>query len=170
MRESRPQLAVLLLCFLLHPLLERWISPWGLAPDFPYMLVFWVAIRRGKLPSLFWGLGIGLLRDLADYQLLGASSLALGVSGYFLGAMRDRVDRGSLAMRVMLFVPGALMAQALFLIMSLGGSPVFLFLQWLKHGLPVSVLSLAVYLAVLGLVFVFSGGLHLFREEDDVDF
>ena len=170
MRESRPQLAVLLLCFLLHPLLERLISPWGLAPDFPYMLVFWIAIRRGKLPALFWGLGIGLLRDVADYQLLGASSLALGVSGYFLGAMRDRVDRGSLAMRVMLFLPGALLAQALFLIMSLGGSPLFLFLQWLKHGLPVSAISLAVYLAVLGVVFVFSGGLQIFREEDDVDF
>jgi len=169
-KESRPQLAVILGCFLLHPLLERWISPWGIAPDFPYLLIFWIAIRRGKLPAMFWGLAIGLLRDLADYQILGASSLALSVSGYFLGAMRDRVDRGSLAMRVMLFLPGALMAQALFLIVSLGGSPIFLFMQWIKHGVPAAFMSLLAYLIILGVVFVARGGLRMFREEDDVDF
>jgi len=96
--------------------------------------------------------------------------LALSVSGYFLGAMRDRVDRGSLAMRVMLFLPGALMAQALFLIVSLGGSPIFLFMQWIKHGVPAAFMSLLAYLIILGVVFVARGGLRMFREEDDVDF
>jgi rod shape-determining protein MreD len=151
-------------------MLEHLIAPWGLTPDFAFLLVFWIAIRRGKLPALFWGLAIGLLRDLADFELLGASSLALSVSGYFLGAMRDRVDRDNLAIRVMLFALGSLIAQALFLPMALGGSPAFLFLEWLKRGLPGMALNLFVYLLILGVVFIARGGLQRFREDDDEEF
>jgi len=164
MRESRPQLAVILLAFLLHPQLERWISPWGIAPDFPFLLVFWIAIRRGKLPAMFWGLGIGLLRDLGDFEVLGASSLALTLSGYFMGFMRDRIDRGSLAMRVMLFAAGQLMAQAIFFLMALDWRPWDALLHWLKQGLPIALYSLLLYLAMLTAVFIARGGLQLFRE------
>jgi len=170
MKESRPQLAVILAAFLFRPLLERWISPWGVNPDFPFLLLFWIAIRRGKLPALMWGLAIGLLRDLADFQQLGASSLALCASGYLLGALRDRIDRSSLVMRVMLFVLGSLTAQALFLAMALDSSFRFLFSAWLKRGLPVTILSLVAYLAILGAVFVARGGLRVFKEPDDAEF
>lgn len=166
MRESRPQLAVLLAALLLHPHLERWLSPWGIAPDFPYLLIFWIAMRRGKLPALFWGLGLGLLRDLADHDRLGASSLALSAAGYFLGFMRDRIDRSSLAMRVPLFLLGAILAQALFFLLAMDWRPGPVLLQWLKQGLPSALLSLLVYLLVLGAVFLARGGLRRFREPD----
>jgi len=167
MNESRPQLAVILIAFLLHPLLEKSLSPWGIAPDFPFLLIFWIAMRHGKLPALFWGLGIGLLRDLADFERLGASSLALSVSGYFLGFMRDRIDRSSLAMRVMLFTLGSLMAQLLFFGAFLDWRPWPILLEWLRHGLPATLLSLAVYLLILGAVFLARGGLQVFRENDE---
>jgi len=165
--ETRPQLAVLILAVLLHPLLESLISPWGIAPDLIYLLVFWIAMRRGRVVAMLWGFGLGLLRDLGDFSILGASSLAYASAAFLLGGLRDRVDRENQLMRALLFLLGALLAQLLFLLMAAGSGPTHLALLWMKTGWPVSLLSLALYFLVLAGVWLAREGLDRFREPDE---
>ena len=167
MNETRPQLAILILVALLHPLLENLISPWGIAPDLIYLIVFWIAMRRGRVAAMLWGFSLGLLRDLGDFSILGASSLAYASAAFLLGVLRDRLDRENLIMRALLFLLGAVLAQLLFLLVAAGSGPSHLALLWLKSGWPVSLLSLLIYFLVLGGVWLIREGLDRFREPDE---
>jgi len=167
MSETRPQLGLLILGLLIHPILENLISPWGVSPDMIYLLVFWIAMRRGRLPAMFWAFGLGLIRDLGDFSVLGASPLAYSSAAFLLGGLRDRVDRENQLMRALLFLIGALLAQFLYFLVSAGAGADALLMLWLKIGWPVSLLSLLLYFLVLGGVYLAGEGLQRFREPDE---
>jgi len=166
-RESRLQLALLVLAALFYPITERWVAPWQITVDWPFLLLFWIAFRRGRVAGCFYGLLLGLLRDLADFSQLGATALGFTIGGWLLGTLREKVDRESLGVRLLLLAVVYLIVQAVFLFVRAGWSPGAAVLAWLRYALPGSVLTAAGYLASLLIAAFLREGLGLLREPLD---
>ena len=148
MIESRLQLLLLALLALFHPITERWLAPWQITVDYPFLLLFWIALRRGRTPGTFYGFFLGLLRDLADFSQLGAAALAFSVGGYAIGSLREKIDR----------------VQAVFILPRSGWSPGAAFLIWLRYALPGGFLNAAIYFLSLVVVWLVKEGLALLHE------
>ncbi len=164
MKETRLQFSLLVLAALFHPIVERWLRPWGLSVDYPFLVVFWIALRRGRTPGCFYGFLIGLLRDLANFSILGTSALAYSLVGYIVGELREKVDRDHLGIRLVLLVAAVLAVQAISLLPMTGWSPGAAFWAWLRFALPGSLLDALVYLLSLLVVSLLRGGTALLNE------
>jgi len=162
--ESRLQLLLLALLALFHPITERWLAPWQITVDYPFLLLFWIAMRRGRTPGTFYGFFLGLLRDLADFSQLGAAALAFSVGGYAIGSLREKIDRENLAIRLLLLLLGYLLVQAVFILPRSGWSPGAAFLIWLRYALPGGFLNAAIYFLSLVVVWLVKEGLALLHE------
>lgn len=167
MKESRLQFSLLLLAALFHPIVERWLRPWGLSVDYPFLVVFWIALRRGRTPGCFYGFLVGLLRDLGNFSVLGTSALAYSLVGYVVGDLREKVDRDHLGMRLALLVASVLVVQAISLLPMSGWSPGAAFHTWWRFALPGSLLDMLVYLTSLLLIFLLKEGSTLLHEPAD---
>lgn len=164
MRESRFQFLLLILLALFHPITERWLRPWGIGVDYPFLVAFWVALRRGRSPGALYGFLIGLLRDLGNYSVLGASALAYSVVGYAVGDLREKVDREDLGTRLILLGVASLVGQAIFLLprseWALGAA----FWAWCRYSLLGALLTALVYLGILFFVHLLREGTRLLHE------
>jgi rod shape-determining protein MreD len=167
MKESRTQLVILVLLTLIYPLSETWIAPLGLRLDFPFLLLFWISIRRGKMPGTFYGFFLGLIRDLADFSRLGATSLAFSLGGYLIGSLRLKIDRDNLGIRLLLLIFTYLITQAIFLLPCTDWSIPAAFQAWIRFSLPGSILNAAAYLLTLFVVHLLREGLVLLHEPAD---
>jgi rod shape-determining protein MreD len=164
MKESRLQFSLLVLAALFHPIVERWLRPWGLSVDYPFLVVFWIALRRGRTPGCFYGFLIGLLRDLGNFSVLGSSALAYSLLGYLVGDLREKVDRDNLSTRLALLVAAVLAVQAIALLPMSGWSPGAALHAWWRFALPGSLLNTLVYLLSLLVVFLLREGSSLLHE------
>ncbi len=164
MNESRLQFSLLLLAALFHPIVECWLRPWGLSVDYPFLVVFWIALRRGRTPACFYGFLIGLLRDLGNFSVLGANALAYSLVGYMGGDLREKVDRDNLGMRLTLLVAAVLVVQAVALLPMSGWSLGAALHAWWRYSLPGSLLDMFVYFLSLLLVFLLREGSTLLHE------
>ena len=164
MRESRLQLLLLALATLYHPIVETWIHPGGITVDYPFLLLFWIALRRGPMEGALAGFALGMLRDLADYSMLGVSSLSYSVGAYAVGAVREKVDRDNLPIRLALLVLAYLWTRGLALLPGSDWSPLAAALSWLRYSVPESLLCAFVYLLILSFVWVLKEGARLLRE------
>lgn len=167
MRESRFQFLFLVLAALFHPIVERWLRPWGLSVDYPFLVVFWIAIRRGRSPGALYGFLLGLLRDLSNFAVLGGSALAYCLAGYLVGDLREKVDRDNLGMRLALLIVAQLSAQAVILLPQSGWSIPAAFWAWWRYALPGSVLNALVYLLSLLVVLALREGTALLHEPSE---
>ncbi|MDP6419508.1 MAG: rod shape-determining protein MreD [Candidatus Krumholzibacteria bacterium] len=166
MTESRPQLGILLLFFLFQPLLESF-APAGYRVDFAFLLLFWIAMRAGRVPTLLWAFALGLIRDVSDFETLGASSAAFVPSAWLLSDLRHRVDRKSVLMRMVLFLLSFLLARLIFYLVYDWPEILHALLLWLREGLLHAFLGLVFYFLLLGLIFLFREGLGVFREANE---
>ena len=164
MRESRLQFFLLALAALYYPITERWLQFWQLNVDYPFLVLFWVAIRKGHRPGVLFGFALGLLRDMSDFSQIGATALAFSVGGFAVGKMRDKIDRESLPARLLLLVAGYLLTQAVFLLARSGWSPAAGAIAWARYALPSSLLNAAVYGLSLLIVELIREGLALLNE------
>ncbi len=164
MRESRLQLFILVLAALFHPITESWLRPWQLTVDYPFLVIFWIALRRGPLPGTVAGFSIGLIRDLAGASTLGASSLAFVISAYFVGAVREKVDRENLLIRLTLLGFSYLFMRSIALLADSGGYFSAAFLSWVRFSLGESLLICSIYLLVLICVRLLVEGARLLHE------
>ncbi len=164
MRESRFQFLLLLLAALFHPIVERWLRPFGLVVDYPFLLVFWISLRRGRSPGTFYGFLLGLLRDLGNFAVLGASALGYAFAGYLVGDLREKVDRENLGIRLALLVASYLLVQAVALLPHSGWSLGTALWAWVRYALPGSLLNAGVYLLSLLVVLILREGTALLHE------
>ncbi len=123
MRESRFQFLFLVLAALFHPIVERWLRPWGLSVDYPFLVVFWIAIRRGRSPGALYGFLLGLLRDLSNFAVLGGSALAYCLARHLVRDLREKADRDNLGMRPALLILAQPSAHAVILLPQSGRPP-----------------------------------------------
>ncbi|MCP4545897.1 MAG: rod shape-determining protein MreD [bacterium] len=164
MRETRFQLLLLVLGTIFYPVTEKWFAPWGVSVNYPFLLLFWVTIRRGRTPGTFYGFFIGLLRDLSSSTELGASALAFSLTGYLIGGVREKIDRENVAIRLTLLAGSYLVCQAIYLMPRMDWSLPAAGAAWVRYALPGSVLNALVYLLTLLLVRGLSEGLALIHE------
>lgn len=164
MIETRLQFFLLLLLALFHPIAERWLRPWGLGVDYPFLVVFWIALRRGRSPGALYGFLVGVLRDLGNYSVLGGSALAYSLLGFAVGDMREKVNRDDLGTRLILLTIASLIAQAIFLLPRSAWSLADAFWAWWRYALGGSLLTTLVYLAILFLVHLLREGARLLHE------
>lgn len=164
MRETRWQLFLLVLAALFYPQTEDWLRPWQLTVDYPFLLLFWIALRRGVLSGILFGFCLGLLRDLADHAQLGATALAFTIGGFGIGKLRDKIDRDNLATRILLLMLSYLVVKAIFFLPFKDWSLPAAVQAWLRFALPGSILNAAVYLLSLGIVWFVREGAALLHE------
>ncbi|MCB1164118.1 MAG: rod shape-determining protein MreD [Candidatus Krumholzibacteriia bacterium] len=164
MSENRWQFFILLLAALFHPIVERWLRPWGLSVDYPFLVVFWIALRRGRTPGAFYGFFIGLLRDLGNFSMLGASALAYALVGYAVGDLREKVDRDNLGTRLVLLAAAVLATQAVILLPRSGWSVGSALWAWARYALAGAPLNALVYAFVLLVVHLIREGTRLLNE------
>ncbi len=164
MNESRFQFLILILLALFHPITERWLRPWGLSVDYPFLVVFWIALRRGRSPGALYGFLIGLLRDLGNYSVLGGSALAYTVVGYAVGDLREKVNRDDLGTRLILLAVAVLGGQAIFLLPRSDWSLAAAFWAWCRYTLLGALLTALVYAGLLLLVHLLREGTRLLHE------
>ena len=132
--------------------------------DYPFLLLFWIAMRRGALAAVFYGFCLGLLRDLADFSQLGATALAFTCGGFALGKLRDKIDRENLGIRLLLVVLSTLLVQAVFLLPRSAWSVPEALVAWFRYALLGSLLNAAVYALSLVVVWLIREGLALLHE------
>lgn len=164
MIESRFQFLLLLLLALFHPLTERWLRPFGLSVDYPFLVVFWIALRKGRSPGAFYGFLVGFLRDLGNYSVLGGSALAYSLLGFAVGDMREKVNRDDLGTRLTLLTLSSLLVQAIFLLPRSAWSLADAFWAWWRYALGGSLLTTLAYAAILFLVHLLREGARLLHE------
>lgn len=164
MRESRFQFLLLLLLALFHPITERWLRPWGLSVDYPFLVVFWIALRRGRSPGALYGFLIGLLRDLGNYSVLGGSALAYTVIGFAVGDLREKVNRDDLGTRLILLALAVLGGQAIFLLPRSDWVIADAFWAWTRYSLLGALLTALVYAGILFCVHLLREGTRLLHE------
>jgi rod shape-determining protein MreD len=104
------------------------ISIAGIGPDLPLIVLFFFCIRYGMMPGIFVGFVMGLGLDLYSPSLLGQNALAATVTGAFIGFFNERIMRTD-----------ALIKSALMLVAFVVHDSVFLIVQTLKLGGPVTI-------------------------------
>jgi rod shape-determining protein MreD len=100
----RSRLTLLLyLFFLLEDTLLKWIIPvsWQMdvhvAPHPMLVAVIFIGVYIHRHWSLAFGLGFGMLHDIANYgPMVGTYSFAMGLTGYLVGLVSSRTDHNVL--------------------------------------------------------------------------
>lgn len=114
------------------------ISVAGIGPDLPVIALFFFSIKYGMMPGIFVGFFLGLGLDLYSPSLLGQNGLAVTVTGAFIGFFNERTMRTD-----------ALIKSALLMVAFIIHDTIFLFVQILKLGGPLSVVFGGLFLHCL---------------------
>jgi rod shape-determining protein MreD len=121
---------------ILQTLLTPGIAVAGVRPDLPFLLVLLVALHEGAAGGAICGFIAGLFLDLNSASGLGVNSLANSVVAFGVGAIADRLLRGSIWTRLITaFVATALRDGIVILFLmpeGLGG----VFRLFVRSGLP----------------------------------
>jgi rod shape-determining protein MreD len=73
-------------------LFDRYVDPFGVAPDFVLLMVVAAAYQLSEESGMLLGFSAGLLTDLLGNTLLGVWALVLTVAGYVAVRIRPRVE------------------------------------------------------------------------------
>jgi rod shape-determining protein MreD len=107
---------------LLQTLLSPAIAVGGVRPDLPFLLVLLVAFHEGAAGGAICGFIAGLFVDLNSASGLGVNSLANSLVAFGIGAIADRLIRGSVWTRLITaFVATALRDGIVILLSKPGG-------------------------------------------------
>jgi rod shape-determining protein MreD len=130
-------------------LFDRFLDPFGVAPDFVLLIVVATAFQLSEEAAMLLGFSAGLLADLLGNTLLGVWALVLTVVGYVTVRIRPRVEGNpvlTLASVFVLTVAGELLYAVLG---TLFGQQVFSDVNAFKKVLLAAVYNLLLALIVL---------------------
>lgn len=83
-----------LLAVLLQLIVAPWLTIQDIKPDFPLVLILFVAILFGRVYGQLYGFGFGLIVDLIGIgSFLGLSALAKTIAGFLAGYLKDKRSR-----------------------------------------------------------------------------
>jgi rod shape-determining protein MreD len=85
-------------------LFDRFLDPFGVAPDFVLLMVIATAYQLSEEAAMLLGFIAGLLTDLLGNTLLGVWALVLTVVGYVAVRIRPRVEGNPILTLVSVFV------------------------------------------------------------------
>lgn len=126
---------------------DRYIDPFGVAPDFVLLVVVATSYHLSEEAAMLLGFSAGLLTDLLGNTLLGLWALVLTVAGYVTVRIRSRVEGNPFLTVASVFVLTVL-GELLFAVLgTLFGQQVFSDVNAFKK-----VVLAGVYNLVLGLV------------------
>jgi rod shape-determining protein MreD len=119
----------------------------GVKPDLLLIALFFFSIKYGVMPGIFVGFALGLGQDLYSPSLLGQNALAKTITGAFIGLFNERTMRSDPLIKTVLLLLVFLIHDAVFLtiqIVKLGGPLSILFLGLLTKCMPRALYSIAV--------------------------
>jgi rod shape-determining protein MreD len=150
---------LLALSVLLQSTLLRAVAIRGVRPDLTFLILMFVAIRRGPLVGQLGGFAVGIAEDLVSLAPLGFHALIRATTGFLYGLFLGNVYVDPLLIPVLFAAAGtfvktllAMLLEAVFSISSSGFAP-FTGPLWIELGWN-AVLSPFLF-ALLGLVKLF---------------
>jgi rod shape-determining protein MreD len=132
-------------------LFDRYLNPFGVAPDFVLLMVVAAAFQLSEEAAMLLGFSAGLLTDLLGNTLLGVWALVLTVAGYVAVRIRPRVEGNPFLTLVSVFAL-TLGGELLFAVLgTLFGQQVFSDVNAIKKVLLAAVYNLILAVLVLPL-------------------
>lgn len=119
----------------------------GVKPDLLIIVLFFFSLKYGVMPGIFVGFFLGLGQDLYSPSLLGQNALVKTLIGALIGLFNERMMRTDPLVKTVLLLVVFLVHDALFLIVQIVklGSPVStLFSGLFMQTLPRALYSIAV--------------------------
>ncbi len=104
----------LLLGFVFELLISRYLSLFGVAPDFLLLMVIAIGFALGPVPGEIFGFTWGLLADAVGVSMFGVHCFILTLLGYAAGKLRRRMDTERPAPQVVIACLATLVSAAMF--------------------------------------------------------
>jgi len=121
------------------------IAIFGIQPDLPMIVLFFMCLRHGVLPGVYVGFILGVSLDLYSPALLGQHALAKTVIGFFMGLFNEKVMRTDPILKVVILAVTFLIHDTLFAgaeLLKHGSSVIQIFPELLLYTLPRTVYSI----------------------------
>lgn len=138
---------VLVVFFLLQAILSDKIAFGKISPDFPLLIVAYLAVRRGAISGSITGFVVGFLQDLFNPSFLGLNAFAKTLTGYALGLAGSKAETDSAVFLFALFGAAALGHDFVYLVFFTELHLGQLFLTWVTVSIPS-----AFYTALIGVL------------------
>ncbi len=123
------------------------IAIFGVQPDLPVIVLFFMCLRHGVLPGVYIGFFLGLGLDLYSPTLLGQQALAKTIIGFFIGLFNEKVMRTDPVLKVVILTLTFLIHDAVFAgteLIKHGSSIMRIFPELLLYTLPRTIYSIVV--------------------------
>jgi rod shape-determining protein MreD len=145
--KGAPLGIVIAVFFLLQVLVVDKMEIGRIGPDFPLLIVVYLAVFKGPIRGSTVGFLVGLIQDLFNPALLGLNALTKTLAGYVLGVTGAKTEPESSVLLFALFGGAALAHDAGYLLLFTGLNLGKFFLMWAKVSVPS-----AVYTAIIGVL------------------
>lgn len=143
-----PSVAVVLVVFFLLQVIAADAMTFGrIGPDFPLLIVVYLAVFRGALGGSILGFLVGLMQDFFNPSGLGMNALSKSVVGYITGRAGAQTDRDNPVFLMAVFGVAALAHDFIYLLFFTKFHLGKFIVTWAAVGVPS-----AVYTAVVGAV------------------
>lgn len=140
-------LSVLFVYFLLQTLLSDRMAIGRISPDFPLLIVAYLAVNRGVFQGAIAGFIVGFLQDLFNPSFLGLNAFTKTLTGYALGLGGSKTEADSTLFLFALFGLAALAHDFVYLLLFTGFRLGEFVLTWVTVSIPS-----ALYTALIGVV------------------
>jgi rod shape-determining protein MreD len=140
-------LTVLFVYFLLQTLLSDRMTLGRVSPDFPLLIVAYLAVYRGAFHGSIAGFIVGFLQDLFNPSFLGLNAFTKTLTGYVLGLGGSKTEADSSLFLFALFGAAALAHDFVYLLLFTGLRLGEFVLTWVTVSIPS-----ALYTALIGVV------------------
>jgi len=113
------------------------LSILGVTPNFLMVAVIIISFIRGSREGITLGFFAGLLFDLVGTTIVGPMALALTITGFIAGLMKEQIFASSWILPVTVLGVASLIAETIYLIMlAVLGMPMSFFAAFFTRALP----------------------------------
>ena len=145
--KGAPLGTVIAVFFLLQVLVADKLGIGRVEPDFPLLIVVYLAIYKGPIRGSTVGFLVGIIQDLFNPSLLGLNALTKTLSGYVFGIAGAKTEPESSVLLFALLGGAALAHDVVYLLFFTGLDVGKFFIMWLTVSIPS-----ALYTAIIGVL------------------
>ncbi len=138
---------VLAVFVLLQVLVAEKIAIGRVEPDFPLLIVVYLAVFKGPIRGSVFGFLVGVLQDLFNPSFLGLNALTKSIVGYIFGIAGAKTEPENSVFLFALVGGAALVHDFIYLLFFTGLNLGTFFLTWVTVSIPS-----ALYTAIIGVV------------------
>jgi len=130
-------LMTLFAAFVMQVMFAPPLSIMGVTPNFLMVAVVVIAFMRGSRDGTILGFFAGLLFDLIGTTVVGPMALALTITGFIAGLMKEQIFASSWVLPVTVLGVASLIAETIYLVMLTAlGMPMSFFSAFFTRALP----------------------------------